>query len=145
MRPNTQHVYFPENLFSFLDFFFFFFLCFGLTGVKRDFGPLFFCRFSESGAAGLRRYCVGARRRRGTPTGPTLLLKTVLERGTVFFFFSFSCLFLPGANSIFLQNYTGQRGAKASFALRKAPGGTWEARICSHAIQLSNGSIPCGE
>lgn len=67
-----------------------FHFCFGLTGAKRDFGPLFFCRFSESGAAGLQRYCVGARRRRGTPTGPTLLLKTVLERGTVFFYVCFS-------------------------------------------------------
>ena len=73
------------------------------------------CRFNESTAAGLLRYCVGAQRKRGTPTGPTLLLKTVLERGTVFMFVS------PRANSIFLQNYTGQQGLK--------PALHWEKRL----------------
>lgn len=61
---------------------------------------------------------MGAQRKQGAPTGPTLLLKTVLERGTGFMFAA------PTANSIFLQNYTGQQ-AKASFAMRKAPKGRW--------------------
>lgn len=50
------------------------------------------------------------------PLGLALLSKTVLERRTGFIFL------FPLANSIFLQNYTGQP-TKANFAMRKSPQG----------------------
>lgn len=93
----------------------FLFWCFGLTGLRGILVSILLHRFIESSAAGLQRYCAGAQRKWGTPTGPTLLLKTVSERGTVFMFVS------PRANIIFLQNYTGQQGLKLALH--------WEKRL----------------
>lgn len=104
-------IFFREFIFIFR--FFFNFFMFGLTGLRGISVSTHLHRLNESAVVGLLGYCVEAQRKRHTPTGPILLLKTALERGTVFVFVS------PRANSVFLQNYIGQQGLKPALHREK--------------------------
>lgn len=113
-KAYTETYFFREFIFIFRFFFFFTFLCFfGLTGLRGISVSTHLHRLNESAVVGLLGYCVGAQRKRHIPTGPILLLKTALERGTVFVFVS------PRANSVFLQNYIGQQGLKPALHREK--------------------------
>lgn len=113
-RHTRRHVFFREFIFIFrFIYFLLFYVFFGLTGLRGISVSTHLHRLNESAVVGLLGYCVGAQRKRHIPTGPILLLKTALERGTVFVFVS------PRANSVFLQNYIGQQGLKPALHREK--------------------------